>query len=77
MFPRLYIILRESLIIGTQVNNKGLPDDDVSNLKIVSVLKETDIFNVQGDQKVSVHLMITVKNTQKYFKQFKSLTVIT
>jgi hypothetical protein len=33
---------------------------------------------VQGDQKVSVHLMITVqKNTQKYFKQFQSLTMIT
>jgi hypothetical protein len=32
---------------------------------------------VQGDQKVSMHLMITVQNTQKYFKQFQSLTVIT
>jgi hypothetical protein len=32
--------------------------------------------NIQGDQKVSVHLMITVKNTQKYFKQFQSLTMI-
>jgi hypothetical protein len=26
---------------------------------------------VQGDQKVCVHQMITVKNTQKYFKQFQ------
>jgi hypothetical protein len=33
---------------------------------------------VQGDQNVSVHMMITVqKNTQKYFKQFQSLTMIT
>jgi hypothetical protein len=34
---------------------------------------------IQEDQKVSVHLMITVqkKNTQKYFKQFQSLTMIT
>jgi hypothetical protein len=33
--------------------------------------------NIQGDQKVSVHQMITVqKNTQKYFKQFQSLTMI-
>jgi hypothetical protein len=33
---------------------------------------------IQGDQKVSVHLMIPVqKNTQKYFKQFQSLTMIT
>jgi hypothetical protein len=33
---------------------------------------------VQVDQKVSVHLMITVqKNTQEYFKQFQSLTMIT
>jgi uncharacterized protein (DUF924 family) len=33
---------------------------------------------IQGDQKVSVHLIITVqKNKQKYFKQFQSLTMIT
>jgi hypothetical protein len=34
---------------------------------------------IQSDQKVSVHLMITVqkKNTQKYFKHFQSLTMIT
>jgi hypothetical protein len=32
---------------------------------------------IQGDQKVSVHLMITVqKNKQTYFKQFQSLTMI-
>jgi hypothetical protein len=31
----------------------------------------------QGDQKVPVHMMITVQNTYKYFKQFQSLTVIT
>jgi hypothetical protein len=31
---------------------------------------------IQGDQKVSVHLMITVKK-QKYFKRFQSLTMIT
>jgi hypothetical protein len=31
----------------------------------------------QGDQKVSVFLMITEqKNVQKYFKQFQSLTMI-
>jgi Neuraminidase (sialidase) len=38
-------------------------------------LKEHEI--IQGDQKVFVHLMITVKKKQKYFKQFQSLTVIT
>jgi hypothetical protein len=32
---------------------------------------------IQGDQKVSVHLMITVKKKQKYFKQFQSLTMVT
>jgi hypothetical protein len=26
---------------------------------------------IQGDQKVSVHLIITVQNTQKDFKQFQ------
>jgi hypothetical protein len=32
---------------------------------------------IQGDQKVSVHLMITAqKNKQKCFKQFQSLTMI-
>jgi cullin 3 len=37
---------------------------------------ETEL--IQGDQKVSVHLMIAVqKKMQKYFKQFQSLTVIT
>jgi hypothetical protein len=30
---------------------------------------------IQGDQNVSVHLQY--KNTQKYFKQFQSLTMIT
>jgi hypothetical protein len=29
----------------------------------------------QSDQKVSVHLMFTVQNMQKYFKQFQSLTI--
>jgi hypothetical protein len=33
--------------------------------------------HIQGDQKVSVHLMVRVQKTQKYFKQFKSLTMIT
>jgi hypothetical protein len=32
---------------------------------------------VQGDQKVSMHLMITVKKNQKYFKQFQLLTMMT
>jgi hypothetical protein len=32
---------------------------------------------MQGDQNVSVHLMITVQTTQKYFKQFQSITMIT
>jgi hypothetical protein len=31
----------------------------------------------QGDQKVSVHLIITVQNMQKHFKLFKSRTMIT
>jgi hypothetical protein len=31
---------------------------------------------IQGDQKVSLHLMIYYKNTQKYFKQLKALTMI-
>jgi hypothetical protein len=36
------------------------------------------MWDMQGDQKVSVHLMITVqKKMQKYFKQFQSLTKIT
>jgi hypothetical protein len=30
------------------------------------------ILYIQGDQKVSVHLMITVHKTQKYFKHFLS-----
>jgi hypothetical protein len=34
--------------------------------------------NIQGDQKVSTHLMITVQETStKYFKQFQSLAMIT
>jgi hypothetical protein len=33
------------------------------------------IILIQGDQKVSVHLIITVKNNQTYFKPFQSLTV--
>jgi hypothetical protein len=41
----------------------------------VSVL--APYMHAQGDQKVSVYLMIEVKNTQKYFKQFQSLTIIT
>jgi uncharacterized membrane protein YesL len=32
---------------------------------------------IKGDQKVSMHLMITVQKHQKYFKQFQSLTMIT
>jgi hypothetical protein len=32
---------------------------------------------IQGDQKVSVHPIITVQKHAKYFKQFHSLTVIT
>jgi hypothetical protein len=32
---------------------------------------------LQGDQKVSVYLMITVQKHAKYFKQFQSLTMIT
>jgi hypothetical protein len=33
---------------------------------------------LQGDQKVSIHLMITVQKTRKkYFKQFQSLATIT
>jgi hypothetical protein len=32
---------------------------------------------LQGDQKVSVHLIITVKNTQKYFKKFQPITMET
>jgi hypothetical protein len=33
---------------------------------------------IHGNHKVSVHLMITVqKNTQKYFKLFQSITMIT
>jgi hypothetical protein len=44
-------------------------------MSIVRTMRNT---NIQGDQQVSVHLMITVqKNEQKYFKQFQSLTMIT
>jgi hypothetical protein len=40
--------------------------------------KYVEVNIIQGDHKASLHLMITVKkNTQKYFKQFKSLTVVT
>jgi hypothetical protein len=35
------------------------------------------IFIIQGDKRVSVNLMITAQKTQKYFKQFQSLTMIT
>jgi hypothetical protein len=42
------------------------------------VLGEVRTEHIQGDQNVSVRLMITVqKNTKKYFKQFQSLTMIT
>jgi hypothetical protein len=43
------------------------------------ILLVTFIYNlIQGDQKVPVHLMITVQKThKKYFKQFQSLTTIT
>jgi hypothetical protein len=44
----------------------------------VYVCKLCDGIVIQGDQKVSVHLMITVQeNMEKYFKQFQSLTMIT
>jgi hypothetical protein len=33
--------------------------------------------DTQDGQNVSVHMMITLKNAQKYFKQFQSLTMIT
>jgi hypothetical protein len=33
-------------------------------------------YYLQGDQKVSVHLMI-IQNMQKYFRQFQSLTMVT
>jgi hypothetical protein len=32
---------------------------------------------IEGDQKVSVQLIITVQNKQTYFKQFQLLTMIT
>jgi hypothetical protein len=39
--------------------------------------KQLCIWYIQSDQKVSVHLMTgTKKNTQKYVKQFQSLTMI-
>jgi hypothetical protein len=47
---------------------------------ILDVITVTVTGVIQGDQKVSVHLMITIqkkKNTEKYFKQFQSLTIIT
>jgi hypothetical protein len=34
-------------------------------------------FYLQGDQKVSVHLMITAQKHAKYFKKFQSLTMVT
>jgi hypothetical protein len=40
-------------------------------LLILRRIRRDIAINVQGDQKVSVHLMITVQeNTQKYFKLF-------
>jgi hypothetical protein len=44
--------------------------------RLVDPCKSSSV--IQGDQKVSVHLMITVqkkKNKQKYFEQFQSLTM--
>jgi len=39
-----------------------------------NVASDSDVVNVQGDQKVSVHMTITVQKTRKiqYFKQFQS-----
>jgi hypothetical protein len=47
-----------------------------SVLVIFTFLLSLKAFYIQGDQKESVHLMITVKNTQKCFQQFQSLTMI-
>jgi hypothetical protein len=50
---------------------------DDFQLKLIEV-KRNIYTHTQGDQKVSVHLMIPVqKNKQKYFKQFQSLIMIT
>jgi hypothetical protein len=35
------------------------------------------LLDIQGDQKVSVHLMIIVQKHEQYFKQFQSLNMIT
>jgi hypothetical protein len=44
------------------------------------ITKATDThseYEIQGDQKVSVHLMITVQKHAKIFKKFQSFTMIT
>jgi hypothetical protein len=54
------------LCCDQQMHNVPGQHDSMNNIQIAL-----------GDQKVSIHLMITVqKNTQKYFKQFQSLTTV-
>jgi hypothetical protein len=40
------------------------------------VVYQGRLSDIQGDQKVSVRLMIIVQEHEKYFKQFQSLTMI-
>jgi hypothetical protein len=41
--------------------------------QIIELQRQTPFYVIQGDQKISV----VKKNTQKYFKQLQSLTIIT
>jgi hypothetical protein len=50
--------------------------ENPSSGRRVVPLRLTDMTQLQNDQKISVHLMITVQNTQKYFKLFQSLTMM-
>jgi hypothetical protein len=57
-----------------QVFNLQTEEIQVPGMECVKWLREI----VQDDQNVCMHVMITVqKNTQKYFKQFQSLTMVT
>jgi hypothetical protein len=72
------ILVRQRYAEGFNSGVKGLITFNTPVMCMLSTDPSTSIVHTQGDQKVSVHLMITVQqNTQKYFKDFQSLTVIT
>jgi hypothetical protein len=68
----MILILRN--LLRKNISNLGGPLTTHVDIQSFNALGAS---HIQGDQKVSVHLMITVQNTQKYFKQFQSLTMTT